>query len=174
MTKADISLQTPQTEAAHPVGSPASSHSTAQVISQAESQIASQVSAQMHPPFHPIVAAYFDALNRGDYQTVVQLFAPEGTLLPPFESALVGPEAILQYLSREAKGMIALPQSETHRAATDQTEPGGTSIQVLGQVQTALFSVNVSWQFGLNAEAEIVCLRIKLLATLRDLLHLKP
>jgi hypothetical protein len=127
--------------------------------------------------FHPVVAAYFKALNAGDYATTASLFAANGVLLPPFESAIVGPAAILQYLNREAKGMMALPQSEVQsevQSESQQPETESISLQVLGQVQTSLFSVNVSWQFGLNAEAQVVRLKIKLLATLKDLLHLKP
>jgi hypothetical protein len=118
---------------------------------------------------HPTVLSYFDRFNAADFAATANLFAIDGQLLPPFESPIEGREAIAAYLTTEAKGMKAIPQE-----ASEQPLPSGeTQVQVGGQVQTPLFSVNVSWQFVLNPDSEIVSVRIKLLAALRDLLHLK-
>jgi len=89
--------------------------------------------------------------------------------LPPFESALIGREAILAYLNAEASGLRAYPQT----LETEVLSSYETGLQVIGQVRTLLFTVNVSWQFRVNPAAEIANLKIKLLAPLKDLLHLK-
>jgi hypothetical protein len=118
---------------------------------------------------NPTVLAYFDCFNAADFAATANLFAVDGQLLPPFESPIEGREAIAAYLATEAKGMKAMPQE-----ASEQLLPSGeTQVQVVGQVQTPLFSVNVGWQFVLNSDSKIVSVQIKLLAALRDLLHLK-
>lgn len=114
------------------------------------------------------VSAYFTALNAGDFSASAELFAEDGQLLPPFESAIVGRAAIAEYLKAEAKGMQAVVQS-----VDAQPLPEMTHLQVVGQVQAPLFVVNVGWRFVVNERSEIVSLKIKLLAALKDLLHLK-
>jgi Nuclear transport factor 2 (NTF2) domain len=115
------------------------------------------------------IFSYFQTFNQGDFQATAALFATDGQLLPPFEAAIVGRAAIAAYLETEAKGMQALP-----REAAQQTLPSGeTSHCVSGQVQTPLFVVHVRWEFVLNPQSEIAMVKIKLLAALRELLHLK-
>lgn len=125
-----------------------------------------------HPELHlknPQVVSYFETFNAAQFQETAALFAPEGQLLPPFETALIGQAAIAEYLEAEAKGMKAIPQE----AIEEELPSGDTQIRVLGQVQTALFSVNVRWEFVLNSQAKILTVKLKLLAALRDLLSLK-
>jgi hypothetical protein len=117
---------------------------------------------------HPTISAYFESFNQADFQATAALFAVDGQLLPPFETPISGREAIAAYLEREAKGMKAVPQTIEEGLVSDDT-----NIQVTGQVQTPLFGVNVNWQFLLNSQSEILSVKIKLLAALRDLLHLK-
>jgi hypothetical protein len=119
------------------------------------------------------IQTYFETLNAGDFQATANLFADEGQLLPPFESVIVGPEAILAYLEAEAQGMRALPQEMQESDSSDLDCIDSTSINVLGKVQTSLFTVNVKWRFQLNAQAEILSVEVKLLASLQDLLRLK-
>ena len=121
------------------------------------------------------ISVYFATLNANQFSATAQLFAVDGQLLPPFESAIVGREAITAYLNAEANGLKAYPQTlKTEVLSTHETR-----LQVIGQVQTALFTINVSWQFVVTPAAEaaeaaeIVSLKIKLLAPLKDLLHLK-
>jgi ketosteroid isomerase-like protein len=115
------------------------------------------------------ISAYFATLNANQFSATAQLFAVDGQLLPPFESAIVGREAILAYLNAETNSLKAYPQTlKTEVLSTQETR-----LQVIGQVQTALFTINVSWQFVVTPAAEIVSLKIKLLAPLKDLLHLK-
>ena len=124
------------------------------------------------------IRTYFESLNAGNFQATTNLFATEGQLLPPFESPIVGQEAIRAYLEAEAQGLLALPQEMQACALPEPTSPDAiapdsTCINVLGKVQTSLFTVNVKWRFQLNAQAEILSVEVKLLASLQDLLRLK-
>ena len=118
---------------------------------------------------HPVIAQYFLALNAGDFRSVSQLFAIDGVMEPPFEEIVVGQAAIAQYLEREANGFVLQPRS----SRLTLLEQGGTEFGILGQVQTSWFTVNVSWTFILNPIPEIVLLRVKLLASLKELLPLR-
>lgn len=116
-----------------------------------------------------VIAAYFLTFNQSDFQATSRLFAADGQLCPPFESAIIGREAIAEYLATEAKGMQAVPKQKGQATLSS----GELSVTVMGQVQTSLFSVNVQWDFLLTAQSEIVEAKIQLLAALRDLFPLK-
>lgn len=112
---------------------------------------------------------YFSRLNNGDYMIVAELFSEQGCLHPPFEKPVCGRNAIAQYLKAEAKGMIACPEFTT----ISDDDFGNVCYQVKGKVKTSFFTVNVSWLIQLNAEQEILMVRVKLLNELQDLLALK-
>lgn len=116
------------------------------------------------------VACYFETLSAEDFQTTANLFAEGGILYPPFESAVIGREAIVTYLETEAKGLKLLPLNYI----TEPLEEGNVQCKVQGKVQTPLFSVNVAWHFILNSAFEMTSVQIKLLAALEELLRLKP
>lgn len=115
------------------------------------------------------VLQYFTALNAGEFARVSQLFAIDGALHPPFEAGVVGRDAIAAYLEQEAKGFLLQPQSGT----STQLDNGCTEFEIVGQVQTPWFSVNVSWLFILSPTQEIFLVRVKLLASLQELLPLR-
>lgn len=117
----------------------------------------------------PTILRYFELLNAGEFETASQLFAPDGALNAPFESAIVGPDAIAAYLAQEATGMTLLPQ----QGITELIENDCTQVQVAGKVQTPWFSVNVSWLFNLDAQQKILAVTIKLLASPQELLNLR-
>jgi hypothetical protein len=117
----------------------------------------------------PVVAAYFETLNAGDTAATSQLFTVDGILYPPFEDPIIGRGAIACYLEQEAQNLLLQPQATTVQIL----ENGCTEYQVLGSVRTPLFSVNVEWQFILSPWDEIFVVRIRLLASLRKLLHLR-
>ena len=117
----------------------------------------------------PTICRYFETFNAQDFQATASLFAPDGELHPPFEAAVVGQEAIADYLKREAKGMKALPQQETIR----HLENGKIEYQVTGRVLTSLFSVNIAWNFAVDSQFKIFSVQVKLLAALEELLRLK-
>ncbi|MCT7983200.1 nuclear transport factor 2 family protein [Laspinema sp. A4] len=119
--------------------------------------------------FLKTIQQYFKGLNEGEFESVSELFAPEGELQPPFEEPVVGPEAIAAYLEAEAKGMKLYPRSDFQ----ESVEEGNQHFEIRGQVETAFFKVNVAWFFVLNPEAEILSVRVKLLASLKELVNLR-
>ena len=115
------------------------------------------------------VYRYFDSFNRQDFSTTVALFAPEGALLAPFEQPLEGPEPILAYLEKEAKGMEAAPKS-----LEVTTTPEGRMVVVKGSVKAIVFNVNVAWTFWLDSCDRIQQVQVKLLASLQELMQFQP
>lgn len=117
----------------------------------------------------PVILNYFTYLNSGDFNATADLFAIQGVLLPPFESPIEGRKAIAEYLTLEGKGLELSPKQGKIETTEDQL----TKITTTGKVKTSLFSVNVSWDFILTPDQEILFAEIKLLASLQELLHLK-
>jgi hypothetical protein len=113
---------------------------------------------------------YFTTLNAGDFTATVRLFAEDGVMYPPLESAVVGRETILTYLNREAQDIKAEPQ----QGITENLADNYIKIQVTGKAHTSWCSVNVLWLFILNPQQEIIEATIKLLASPQDLLSLRP
>lgn len=117
----------------------------------------------------PVVLQYFAALNAGEFQRVSQLFAADGALQPPFDALVVGPAAIAAYLETEAPGFVLQPQVGSVQVLAN----GCTEFEIGGKVQTPWFSVNVSWRLILSPTSEIFLVRVKLLASLQELLPLR-
>lgn len=116
-----------------------------------------------------VVNRYFQTLNAGEFEATAALFASDGALQPPFEPLVIGPEAIAAYLEQEAKGFILEPR----RSVTKQLADGCTECEVVGKVQTPWFSVNVCWLFIISPTNKIFVAKVKLLASLQELLHLR-
>ena len=115
------------------------------------------------------VLSYFETLNAGEFEATAALFAVDGVMRPPFESDIVGTDAIAAYLKQEGQNIKAYPNTgivETLENATIQ-------IQVTGKAQTSWCSVNVLWLFILNQQQQISYTRIKLLASPKELLSLR-
>lgn len=115
------------------------------------------------------VLRYFETLNAGNFEAAAALFAAEGAMYPPFESALVGPDAIAAYLQQEAQGMRLEPLQGIAQTTDDQQ----IQVQITGKVQTSWCGVNVSWLFLLNQEHKILAATIKLLASPQELLNMQ-
>ncbi len=115
------------------------------------------------------VLRYFEVLNAGDYEACALLFAADGVMHPPFESGILGSEAITAYLHQEAQGI----KLEPRQGVSQSLEDDRLEVQVTGKAQTSLFSVNVSWRFVLNQQREICFAKIKLLASPQELLNLR-
>jgi hypothetical protein len=126
-------------------------------------------SAEIEGISNATILRYFETLNASDFQATANLFASDGALNPPFETPVVGREAIVTYLEAEAKGMQLYPR----QAIAESTEIGETIVKVSGTVQTSLFRVNVSWHFVLTPQSEILSVKIKLLAAMDELLKLR-
>ncbi|WP_009630262.1 nuclear transport factor 2 family protein [Synechocystis sp. PCC 7509] len=114
------------------------------------------------------ISNYFQALN-SDFDATAALFAPDGVMYAPFESGLVGRDAIALYLQQEALGLLAEP----HQGIIESQENDLVQIRVSGKVQMPLFGVNVSWLFVLNSQQQIVSVTVKLLASPQELLNLR-
>ncbi|MEH1839535.1 MAG: ketosteroid isomerase family protein [Nostoc sp.] len=115
------------------------------------------------------VLSYFETLNAGEFEATAALFAEDGVMRPPFESDIVGTDAIAAYLKQECKNVKAYPNTgiaETSENATIQ-------VQVTGKAQTSWCSVNVLWLFILNEQRQISYTKIKLLASAQELLFLR-
>ena len=117
----------------------------------------------------PTVLRYFETLNAGDLETTAALFAADGAMHPPFESAMVGPTAIAVYLKQEAQGMKLEPQQGVIQVLDNEQ----IQVQVTGKVQTSWCGVNVSWLFVLSHEHKILSATVKLLASPQELLNMK-
>jgi len=117
----------------------------------------------------PVVGQYFQTLNAGEFEATAQLFAEDGFLQPPFEDPVVGPAAIATYLQSEAAGLTLIPHHGTSRLLDN----GCAEYEVTGTVKTPWFSVNICWQFILSPWQEIFVVRVKLLASLRELLRFR-
>ncbi|MEA5597483.1 ketosteroid isomerase family protein [Rivularia sp. UHCC 0363] len=115
------------------------------------------------------IEQYFETLNTGNYEKTADLFAQNGVMHPPFESGIVGKDAILSYLHKEAVDIKACPRE----GASQTLEDNQTQIQVAGKVETPWFAVNVSWLFVLNENLQILDVKIKLLASPQELLSLR-
>lgn len=115
-----------------------------------------------------MIEQYFQALNTEDFQTAASLFATDGVLYPPFHEGVVGQEAIAHYLEEEAKGIKLFPVYYS----TQPSELGSIEHIITGKVQTPIFHVNASWHILLNAGLEIQSVKVKLLASLVELMNL--
>ncbi len=117
----------------------------------------------------PVIVRYFETLNAGNYDETASLFAPDGVMHPPFESGIVGLDAIAAYLKQEAQGIKAEPcQGIAENLDNNQIE-----FQVSGKAQTTWCGVNVMWLFVLNQQRQIQFTKIKLLASPQELLNLR-
>ena len=115
------------------------------------------------------VETYFRTLNQGQLDLAAALFSEKGQLIPPFDSPVVGRQAIADYLKQEATDMQFYPASETTQVLAD----GRLEVKVKGKVSTSAFSVKVVWNFTI-ANAEIDLVMINLLASLQELINIRP
>ncbi len=116
------------------------------------------------------VQSYFSTLNQGQFELTAALFSAQGQLVPPFDSPVISPQAIADYLKQEAVDMKFQP-----RSATSQVLPNGkTDVEVRGQVSTSLFKVNVVWNFLLSNQGKIALVKVNLIASMQELLRLNP
>ena len=113
-----------------------------------------------------VVESYFSLLNEAKFTEAAQLFADSGVLVPPFEGAIAGPEAIAHYLTQEAQGITIVPQNIS---VADKTREAVT-LKATGRVSLSWCQVNVAWQFRINPDAKIASVEVQLLATLQELL----
>ncbi len=118
--------------------------------------------------------AYFEAMNRDDFEAAIALFEPNGALQPPFQEPIIGTEAIAAYMRSEAQGLNMMPT----RGITEYSADGSKKLKITGKVQTPWFGVNVAmniaWRFALTPEGKIFFVAIDMLASPEELLNLRP
>ena len=119
---------------------------------------------------HQTVLDYFHSLNAGQFHRTASLFAVDGVMYPPFESSIVGRDAIAKYLGQEANDLTADPQSESMEPLDEEH----TQLQITGKAKNSWCSVNVRWVFILNQHQEILSVQIKLLTSPQELIKLRP
>jgi hypothetical protein len=123
---------------------------------------------------NPVILEYMDNLNANDFDALVQLFASDGALQPPFQKPIFGQDALLRFFREDCLNLKLLPE----RGITEPDEDGYTRIKVTGKVRTPWFGqdvgMNVAWRFLVNQENKIFFVAIDLLASAKELLNLAP
>jgi hypothetical protein len=118
------------------------------------------------------VLAYMNNLNANDFNALIELFAPDGALQPPFQRPIVGKENVLRFFKEECQNLKLIPE----RGVSEPAEDGFTQIKVTGKVQSPWFGadvgMNIAWRFLLNPEGKIYFVAIDLLASPKELLNL--
>jgi hypothetical protein len=130
----------------------------------------SSIELQISGVTEPTILRYFTTLNAGDFTATAGLFAENGVMHPPLESDIIGRDAIATYLHQEAQNIKAEPQA----GITENLENDQIHIQITGRVQTSWCGVNAVWIFTLNQQKYILDVRIKLLASKKELIALRP
>ncbi|MGB3534789.1 MAG: orange carotenoid-binding protein [Microcoleaceae cyanobacterium] len=118
------------------------------------------------------VLEYMNNLNANDFETLINLFEPDGALQPPFQKPIVGKDNVLRFFKEECQNLKLIPERGVEEAAED----GYTQIKVTGKVQTPWFGgnvgMNIAWRFLLNPNNKIFFVAIDLLASPKELLNL--
>ncbi|MFP4298571.1 MAG: orange carotenoid-binding protein [Spirulinaceae cyanobacterium] len=121
---------------------------------------------------HPTVIQYMTNLNANDFDALIELFAEDGALQPPFERPIVGKEAILRFFREECQNLKLIPE----RGVTEPAKDDFLQIKVTGTCQTPWFGANVgmniAWRFLLNPSGQIFFVAIDLLASPQELVNL--
>jgi hypothetical protein len=121
---------------------------------------------------NPTVLSYMDNLNANDFDALIQLFAPDGALQPPFQKPIIGKDAVLRFFKEECQNLKLLPE----RGVAEPAQDGYTQIKVTGKVQTPWFGagvgMNMAWRFLLTPDNKIFFVAIDLLASPKELLNL--
>jgi hypothetical protein len=118
------------------------------------------------------VLSYINNMNANDFDAVIELFAADGALQPPFQRPIVGKDAVFRYLQEECQNLKLIPE----RGNNEPAEGNFNQIKVTGRVQTPWFGANVgmnmAWRFLLDPEGKIFFVAIDLLASPKELLNL--
>ncbi len=134
--------------------------------------IAQRASVSIEGVSNPTVLAYMNNLNANDFSALIDLFAEDGALQPPFQRPIVGKESIFRFFQEECQNLKLMPE----RGVVEPAEDGFTQIKVTGKVQTPWFGagvgMNIAWRFLLNPEGKIFFVAIDLLASPKELLNL--
>jgi Orange carotenoid protein, N-terminal/Nuclear transport factor 2 (NTF2) domain len=118
------------------------------------------------------VLSYMNNMNANDFDALIELFAADGALQPPFQRPIVGKEAVLRFFREECQNLKLLPE----RGIIEPADDNYTQIKVTGKVQTPWFGagvgMNMAWRFLLTPDNKIFFVAIDLLASPKELLNL--
>lgn len=118
------------------------------------------------------VLKYMDNMNANDFDVLIDLFAPDGALQPPFQRPIVGRDAVMRFFREECQNLKLMPQ----RGVSEPADDGYTQIKVTGKVQTPWFGaavgMNMAWRFLLDPQGKIFFVAIDLLASPKELVNL--
>jgi Orange carotenoid protein, N-terminal/Nuclear transport factor 2 (NTF2) domain len=121
---------------------------------------------------NPTVLNYMNNMNANDFDALIELFAPDGALQPPFQRPIVGKEAVFRFFREECQNLKLLPE----RGVVEPADEGFTQIKVTGKVQTPWFGaavgMNMAWRFLLNPDGKVFFVAIDLLASPKELMNL--
>lgn len=120
---------------------------------------------------NPTILNYMNNLNANDFDALIELFAPDGALQPPFQKPIVGKDAVLRFFREDCQNLKLMPEKGVVEPASD----GYTQIKVTGKVQTPWFGagvgMNMAWRFLLSPDNKIFFVAIDLLASPKELLN---
>jgi hypothetical protein len=116
-----------------------------------------------------VVEKYFHSFCQQRFDQCAALFEPTGELQPPFDAPVRGRADILSYLQQKASDMEAIAQPWQMQP----TAEGNWEIEARGIVQVRVFQVKVAWYFIVTPAGKIAYLRIKLLASLAELVNFR-
>ncbi|MEM7553140.1 MAG: orange carotenoid-binding protein [Cyanobacteria bacterium P01_A01_bin.84] len=135
-------------------------------------EISQRTQVKIEGVTNPTVLSYMNNLNANDFDALIELFAPDGALQPPFRKPIIGKEAVLQFFREECQNLKLIPE----RGVSEPADDGYTQIKVTGKVQTPWFGagvgMNIAWRFLLNPEDKVFFVAIDLLASPKELLNL--
>ncbi len=118
------------------------------------------------------VISYMVNMNANDFNALIELFAPDGALQPPFQRPIVGKEAVMRFFNQDCQNLKLIPE----RGVVEPAQDGYTQIKVTGTVQTPWFGagvgMNMAWRFLLGPDNKIFFVGIDLLASPKELLNL--
>lgn len=121
---------------------------------------------------NPTVLNYMNNMNANDFDALIELFAPDGALQPPFQKPIVGKDAVFRFFREECQNLKLIPE----RGVIEPAEDGFTQIKVTGKVQTPWFGaavgMNMAWRFLLNPDGKVFFVAIDLLASPKELMNL--
>ncbi len=121
---------------------------------------------------NPTVLSYMTNMNANDFNALIELFAPDGALQPPFQRPIVGKDAVLRFFNQDCQNLKLMPE----RGVVEPAQDGYTQIKVTGKVQTPWFGagvgMNMAWRFLLSPDDKIFFVGIDLLASPKELLNL--
>lgn len=99
---------------------------------------------------NPTILSYMNNLNANDFNTLIELFTPDGALQPPFQKPIVGKDAVLRFFREDCQNLKLIPEKGVVEPASD----GYTQIKVTGKVQTPWFGGWCGNEYGVEIFAD--------------------